>query len=463
MPINERPVIPIQKFIPGQSSPTIRVGYGDKVAVLGAFPTISKTVINVNNYTDAVQLLNIQVGINDKYHTNNASRNESQLNPTKDYFDGARALRQLFRVGSSDNNISETIIINTSTDSTVCDSQDSSIKLLNGTLEFGTAENSADAASRTQNGVTLTKLDYALERLKEEEYDILLLAFTPTAAQVAKLIDFCKNEYRRSNPIGIVYGYGTTPRTVVKPDDNASVVQTVINSTKSVSITAEEQTAIKQQLQLFEDATVKDNHHHTLYALVPQSFKLTYEDSYLSPMESAAYYCGVIAGNRVDESMTDEVIPNVEAVNEDLVYEKTSVMGGATDGYALVEKGATMFRKFGRATGDVVCVNSTQPGKDNRIYDLSHIRTAAYIIRKLNLREFFGEFENRFTYDAALTKLTTIHANLLNEFERILYNISYSLQPHDNNCLDVYVQIECYDVLLQEEIYVNEVVLSWQM
>lgn len=458
-----RAVIPAQLFIPGKSNPAIRVGFGDRVAVLGAFPTISKTVVSVSSYSDAMELLNIKTGINDKYHTNNAQRNESQLNPTLDYFDGARALKHLFRVGSADNNVGEAIIINTSTDSTVCASNDNTIKLLNGTLEFGNVENSADATSRTQNGQTLTKLDYALERLKEEEYDILLLAFTPTAAQVTKLIEFCKNEYRRSNPIGIVYGYGTTPRPIVKPDENSSVVQTVINSTKSASITAEEITAIKQQLKLFEDATVEENHHHTLYALIPQSFKLTYENEYLSPMESAAYYCGVLASTRVDESMTDDVIPNVEAVNEDLVYDKSSVMGGSTDGYDLVSKGCTMFKKTGRATGQVVCINSTLPGKNDRIYDISHIRTAAYVIRKLNLREFFGEHENRVTLDAALTKLTTIQANLVNEFSDILYNISYSLQPHDNNCLDVYVQIECYDVLLQEEIYVNEVILPWQI
>lgn len=462
-----RPVIPAQIFKFGKSNPAARVGFGDRVAIIGAFPCISATVVTAKSYNDAMESLNISGGINDVYHNNNQQRNEAQLNPKKDYFDGARALKQLFREDSNDtqNRISEAIIINLSTDSTRCDPDDDTVKLLNGELTFGSVANSADAASSSYGGnnVVLEKLDFALERLKEEEYDILFLAFTPSADQVEKLIDFTKEEYRRSNPMGIVYGYGTEPRTVVKPDEHSSVVETVINTTKSVSITTAEQTAIKTQLQKFEDATVKENHHHTLYGLIPQSFKLNYSDAWLSPMESAAYYCGVLAGRRVDQSMTDEIIPNVEAVNEDLVYKKLSIRGDATDGYKLVEKGATMFRKNNRASDEVICINSTQPGKNDRIYDVSHIRTAAYIIRKMNLREFFGEFENRLTYDATLTKLTTIQSNLVAEFNRILYDITYALAPHDNNCLDVYVEIECYDVLLQEEIYVNEEVLPWQL
>jgi len=460
--VNVRPVIPTQIFRPGTQNPRMRNGYGDRVAIIGAFPCVSDKVVHVSSYYEALDALNITPLVNDKYHNNNAQRNINALNPTKDYFDGARALKQIFREGSGENNVSEATIINISTPNG-CDTDAEQTPVYNAELIFGQTEADQEAVAGDRN---LTKLDYALERLKEEEYDMLFLAFTPTNEQIQKLIDFCKeSEFKRRNPIGIIYGYGTEPLEYIDETDThgSSIVQTVVNTTKSKTI-GQNVDAILSQMKLFENATFDENHHHTLYACIAQSFKLDYEEGWLSPMESAAYYCGVLAGIRVNQSMTDEIIPNVEKVNENLIYEKNSVYDGqATDGYKLVQAGVTMFRLRNRTTKEIVCINSTLPGKGKRTYDISHLRTAAYVIRRMDLREFFGEHENIITYDGILTKLTTIKTNLMEAFGNILYDIEYNLVTHDNNCIDVFVKIYEYDVLLQEEIYVDEVVLQWQI
>lgn len=474
--VNVRPVIPAQIFRPGTQNPRMRNGYGDRVAIIGAFPCVSDKVVHVNSYYEALDKLNITPIVNDKYHEveEGRVRNINALNPNKDYFDGARALKQIFREGSGENNVSEATIINISTPNG-CDTDTEQTPVYNAELTFGQTE----ADQQSQSGgtrpntdpnniqiVRLDKLDYALERLKEEEYDMLFLAFTPTEAQIKKLIKFCKeSEFKRRNPIGIIYGYGTEPLEYIDDTDThgTSIVQTVVNTTKSKTI-GQNITAILNQMDLFRTATYDENHHHTLYACIAQSFKLDYEEGWLSPMESAAYYCGVLAGVRVNQSMTDEVIPNVEKVNENLIYEKNSVYDGqATDGYKLVEAGVTMFRLRNRTTKEIVCINSTLPGKGKRMYDISHLRTAAYVIRRMDLREFFGEHENIITYDGILTKLTTIKTALMEAFSNILYDIEYNLVTHDNNCIDVFVKIYEYDVLLQEEIYVDEVVLQWQI
>lgn len=461
MPI-ERPIIPAQIFRPGTQNPKNRVGYGDKVAIIGDFPCVSKKVERVNSYYEAVQNLNITPRINDKYHEDNPERDENNLDPTKDYFNGARALKRIFWEGSGENNVSEAIIINTSTKGDCIPAPGSTSEdPLNGTLQFGSSDKDIESKAGEKN---LTKLDYALERLKEEDYNILFLAWTPTPEEVDKLINFCKSEFRRSNPIGMIFGYGDKPLPFIDGDDThgKSIVETVVNSTKSQTIEHIDQ--ILALCKKFQDATYEDNHHHTLYGLIAQSIKLTYEDDFLAPLEAAAHYCGALAGTRVNYSMTDEIIPYVENINEELVYERNSVRdNNATDGYRLVQAGVTMFKKINRNTNDIVCINSTLPGKLKRTYDISHIRTAAYVIRKMQLREFFGDHENVITYDSILTKLTNLKDSLLGTFSNVLADIDYTLQTHDNNCIDVFCKIYCYDVLLQEEIYVDEVILSWQI
>ena len=60
-----RPVVPEQVFYQGIPTKSSRVAYGDKVAIIGSFPCVSRSMINVKSYEEAKEQLNIKVGVND--------------------------------------------------------------------------------------------------------------------------------------------------------------------------------------------------------------------------------------------------------------------------------------------------------------------------------------------------------------------------------------------------------------
>lgn len=465
-----RPVVPEQVFYQGIPTKSSRVAYGDKVAIIGSFPCVSRSIINVKSYEEAKEQLNIKVGVND-YRGNNAGDgyDEKQVDPNKWWFNGARSLKYLFGADSGEQNVSEAIVCNTSTfardesGEIVC-STDGTTKLLNSSMNFVNEPYKDATETQTTRPKDETKLDYALSRLKNEDFNILFLAFTPSTKDIEKLLAFCTSEYRINNPIGIIYGYNTFQLPVVQhkvtSSDDLSVIEEVASTVKSETLN-KYMDGIIGQLNQFKKATVEEGNHHTIYALVPLSIKLDFEDGYLSPMESAAWYTHLVAGTRVDKSFTNKKLDHVEAINEDLVYDAKTSNGEPSDGYKLVQAGATMFRRMSRSNDDIVCVNSTQPGDGDKCFDLSHLRTTAYIVKKMGLEQYLGSHLNALTYDEVITLLSVVHENMLSEFSGIVNDITYTVQPHGKNCLDIIVTIYYFDILLREEIYVNEVVSGW--
>lgn len=509
-------IIPKVRFHQGRGARSLTNGMGEIVAVIGEFPCVSATVVSVSSYLDAVQKLNIIVGVNDTYHLSKASNNAKaipflqdhlasdgttvlqagQLDPNSDYFRGAGALRRIYNEG---NGAGEIIVINTSTfayknANPICVG---STNILDVTLDYDYHPTTGwttptgtfvGADGETEQSYTLNKLDVALERLKEEEFDILFPAFniapvktlktdtnpsgqldienyTPANRDsLQKLIDFTEVEYSRSNPVGIIIGYGDVPlaNLTASVQQSGSIVGDLISSRKIQTFKnyvpgeegvlttdnyVDDLNEIALRLKAVSELNGNPN-KHTTYGVVAQSLKVAGETSFMSPMESAAYYCGFIASTRVNKSMTARVIEGISDINEEILLEK------GTEGYNLVANGITLFRMHNRRDGTVECVNSEQPCG----LDIAHLRTTAYIIKKMGYAAYLGQSNSPLNMEAITSLLSETRVNLENMFD-IVDSISYSVKRHDANCVHVYITIYYYGIILDVEVFVDEVVI----
>lgn len=509
-------IIPKVRFHQGRGVRTTSNGMGDVVAVIGEFPCVSATVVSVTSYLDAVQKLNITPGVNDTYHLSKGSNNSKvipflqahlasdgttalqagQLDPNSDYFRGAGALRRIYNDG---NGAGEIIVINTSTfayknANPICVG---STNILDVTLDYDYHPSTGWVAptatytpegSNTETSYNLNKVDVALERLKEEEFDILFPAFniapiktlktdtnpsgqldlenyTPANRDtLQKLIDFTEVEYSRSNPVGIIFGYGDVPLANLGASvaQSGSIVGDLVSSRKiqtfknyipgeegaiEVDDYVDDLKEIGLRLKAVSELNGNPN-KHTTYGVVAQSLKAVGETSFMSPMESAAYYAGFIASTRVNKSMTARVIDGISDINEEILLEK------GTDGYNLVANGITLFRVHNRADGTVECVNSEQPCG----LDLAHLRTTAYIIKKMGYAAYLGQSNSPLNIESITALLSETRVNLENMFD-IVDSISYTVERHDKNCVWVYITIYYYGIILDVEVFVDEVVI----
>lgn len=468
-------IIPQTYVIPSEASTTAKSGLGDRVAIIGAFPKVSQNLEYYTNYRTACSGLEIINGVNDEY-----SEPSEEAIRSKNYFAGAGSLRYLFHSGTLDETVSSVLVCNYTTYATTTDTDGSaSLKCdpTTGENVFDTGlELSDDILEKLQPNekernnpeTKMTKLDVALNQLKNEEFDILLLAFAPTVNDVKKIIAWEREVYTQSNPIGVVFGTSEKQLKVIKSiagtstftqnNDGlttTSIVQSVVNGSVSESIDV---SSVIDILNEFSKAKINRHENHTLYGCIPQGYKLAYEDKYLTPVESAAYYCGKIASLRVNKSMTNRLMDHVVDVNEDLVYTRTFTADNLSyydsDGYKLVDAGATMVRCTNRTSREYAVVNSQQPCG----LDLAHLRTTAYIVKRLGLKPYLGKLNNITNIDLITSRLSTVKNTLIGMFD-ILDSIEYSVERASKNCVKIYLRIVYYGILLNEVIYVSEEVI----
>lgn len=451
-------IIPQVSFESGTATTNSNQGLGDKVAIIAPFPKISPSLEYYSNIRDAKRGLKWTTGINDVYKK---STSDEKL-ASKDYFTGAACLHYLFKEGLYEPTISQVIVCNYTTAVTVTDdSGNTTQKCENDEPIFYTGIESADKSK--------DYLDVALDQLKGEDFDILLLGFVPSMAQLKKIIEWENDEYTNANPIGLIFGCSEDALPVINQNasvssDTSSVVQSIIAGTESKSMDKDMIGAVAQdknsegkgilgKLELFSNESKKDGNNHTLYACIPQSVHLSYEatDKYLTPIETAAFYAGELGVTSVDKSLTSRVIPYIDGVNEDLVYTVSADETVKSDGYKLVEAGATMFRCTNRSSKDYYVVNSQQPCG----LDISHLRTTAYIMKRMALAPFLGDVNNPVNLDTIVSQLSGLKNSIIGMFDNV-YSINYSVERASKNCVKIYLDIVYYGIILNEIVYVTE-------
>ena len=179
------------------------------------------------------------------------------------------------------------------------------------------------------------------------------------------------------------------------------------------------------------------------YGLLTQ--QLTVNGTQLSVLNSAAYYCGLVAGMKVANTMTMKTVPGVTAVSPELSFES----GGG--GKALLEAGITTIRCANRNAGRYIVVNSEQPNG----LDLYVNRGRDYVIKALALHDFLGNRNRELTLSDIKFEVERVKNECVNTLD-ICKDIEYSVEKKNSDTVDIHIQKLLFDGLITEiDVYVT--------
>lgn len=263
----------------------------------------------------------------------------------------------------------------------------------------------------TKDGTTWTKtvdatnLALALAKIKGEEWDILYVAAVITDAFITLIDQYLDATWEIKYPAGYVAALG--------------------GATDAANITT---------------AGLAGDH---CYGLLTQ--QLTVNGVELSVLLSAAYYCGLLAGMQVGNTMTMKTIPYVTAASPELSFET----GGS--GKALLEAGITTIKCANRNAGRYIVVNSEQPNG----LDLYVNRVRDYVVRELSLHEFLGERNRDVTLSVIKQEVDRVRNECINVLG-LLRDIEFTVEKKNSQCVDIHIQRLLFDGIITEiDVYVT--------
>ena len=246
-------------------------------------------------------------------------------------------------------------------------------------------------------------------------------------------------------------GQSTTANTtisnvVLTNDTTLSIVDSVVETNKSKKI--DKDLAIKY-LDLFKDPT---HYCHTIYAFVLSGIDTDLRKYSLGQVETAAFLAGYTAGQPADTILTQKTIPHITGVTEELNYDPTfkDPEGNQNDGILLLGHGATLFECKDRTTNEWCIVNSKQPCG----YDIAHLRTAAYIIKQITAAPFLGKINRETTVESIDAVIASMKETMISQFP-IVESISHSVEKVSATCVQIWVHINFFGIIIDEFVYVT--------
>ena len=264
---------------------------------------------------------------------------------------------------------------------------------------------STKSGSTWTKTVDATNLAAALAKIKGEDWDILFVAAPLTDAFITLIDQYLEATFEMKYPSGFVGALN--------------------GATDAANITS---------------AGLAGEH---CYGLITQSFTVDGVD--LSVLLSAAYYCGVIAGMRVGNTMTMKTVPYVTAIDPELSFET----GGS--GKALLEAGITTFKCQDRGAGNYIVVNSEQPNG----FDLYVNRVRDYVVKTMSLHKFLGERNREATLNEIKHELDRVKNECVNVLD-LLKDIEYTVTKKSANCVDIHIKRLLFDGIITEiNVYVT--------
>jgi len=254
--------------------------------------------------------------------------------------------------------------------------------------------------------IDATNLAASLAKIKGEDWDILFVAGALTDAFITLIDQYLDATFEMKFPAGYIGA--------------------LTGSTDADNITS---------------AGLAGEH---CYGLIPNQ-QWTVNGTQLSVLKTAAYYCGLIAGMKVGNTMTMKTIPGVTAVSPEMSFET----GG--NGKALLEAGLTTVKCQNRNTGKHVVVNSEQPNG----YDLYVNRVRDYVIKELALHDFLGERNRNPTLNEIKQEVDRVKMECVKTLD-LLKDIEFTVEKKSAKCVDIIIQRLLFDGLITEiNVYVT--------
>lgn len=263
---------------------------------------------------------------------------------------------------------------------------------------------STESSGTWTKTVDATNLASSLAAIKGEDWDILFVCAAITDAFIAIIDAYLDTTFSMKCPAGFV---------------GALTGQTSANVTT---------------------AAAAGQH---CYGLITQ--QLTVNGVQLSVLNSAAYYCGLIAGMRVGNTMTMKRVPYVTAVSPELSFETAGA------GKTLLEAGITTFKCQDRGSARYIVVNSEQPNG----LDLYVNRVRDYVVKQLSLNEFLGERNREATLNEIKHEVDRVKNECVTVMD-LLKDIEYTVEKKSADTVDIHIQKLLFDGLITEiDVYVT--------
>ena len=276
---------------------------------------------------------------------------------------------------------------------------------MNGATSVLAVNVSTESSGTWTKTVDATNLAASFAKIKGEDWDILFVAAPITDAFIALIDAYLEATFEMKYPAGFIGA--------------------LTGATDAANITT---------------AGAAGEH---CYGLITQQY--TVNGTQLSVLNSAAYYCGLIAGMRVANTMTMKTLPGVTAVSPELSFET----GGA--GKALLEAGITTVRCANRNAGRYIVVNSEQPNG----LDLYVNRGRDYVVKALSLHQFLGERNRDLTLNDIKFEVNRVKSEVINTYD-IVKDIEYSVEKKSADTVDIHITKLVFDGIITEiDVYVT--------
>lgn len=252
---------------------------------------------------------------------------------------------------------------------------------------------SDDEPPEAQTTLTNDKLNAALAKLKDEEFDILFIAEELADASQTIVTTWLENEFKGK----LAHGQVAQLSKSTAADYAASV------------------------------ATFSKN----VFWINTQVFN--YYGTELDLNRSTAVMAGLIAGLDVNKSLTAKIIPGINGVNPEYTFESGDI------GAKLMELNVPVIKPRNRRLNKYICINSKLPNE----LDLYINRTRDYILNRVAVETYLGDPSNERTVEGITTIMETIReecVNTLNLLEDIIYHVNK-------------VSAECVDIVIDKMVF----------
>lgn len=242
--------------------------------------------------------------------------------------------------------------------------------------------------STVQKDITVDNLTSSLAKIKGEDWDILFIAAPLSDTFIPMIDQYLQKCFQMKFPAGYIGALtGAT--------DDANVASAALAG-------------------------------DFCYGLLTQQFIIG--NTTLSALESAAYYCGLVAGMNVGNSFTMKTVEGITGVTPELSFET----GGS--GKKLLEAGITTVKCQDRANDRYVVMNSEQPNG----YDLYINRVRDYVVKQFALHQFLGDKNKPKTLNEIKQEVDRVKDLCVNTLD-LLEDINYSVAKTDVDCVEVYI------------------------
>ena len=247
--------------------------------------------------------------------------------------------------------------------------------------------------------LTNDKLNNALSKLKNEEFDILFIAEELSDAAQTIVTTWLASEFKDKFPHG--------------------------------------QVAQLQKSTAAAYTTSVPTFGNNVYYINTQV--LSVNGTALDLNRSTAYMAGVIASRDVNRSLTAKTIPDVTGVTPEYTTESGDI--GAT----LLELNVPFIKPRNRRLNNYICVNSQLPNG----LDLYINRTRDYVLKRISVETSLGDSSGEITIGGIENIVESVRHNCVEELQ-LLKDIEYSVIKISTNRVDVIIEKLIFDGVITD-------------